>query len=107
MIIFRRIPFLTALLFLLAPMALAKGSGSNASLSLLELDDPLEACILAGAELFDLEKDKESPQLSVEEATETLVWAITFDQSVLEVEYENNFFSVSSEQVVLEPCAET
>ena len=90
-------------LFALPSFALAQGSGSNASLSLLQLDDPIEACLQVGAELA------ESPEMGVdvvlEEEVDTLVWAVTFDQSLLEVEYEDQFFFVRAEQAITEPCS--
>lgn len=92
----------TSLLFPLA--AWSQGSGSNASLSLLELDDPLETCLLAGAELYRLEEEDESPEFVIESPTDSLIWSITFDQSIIEIEYQDDYLFVLAEQVEFGPC---
>lgn len=88
---------------LLPAAALAQGSGSKASLSLLELDDPLVACLQAGAELA-IDPDQ-GIDLTVEEETPTLIWAITFDQSLVEVEHEGEFYFARAEHTVTGECA--
>ena len=87
---------------LLPALGGAQGSGSKASLSLLELEDPLTACLEAGAELaLDPEQGVD---LTLEEATPSLIWAVTFDQTLVEVEHEGEFYFAQAEQVLFEEC---
>ena len=97
-----RLPILLPLLFL-PSAALAQGSGSKASLSLLELDEPILGCLIPGAELaLDPEVGAD---LTVEVEADTTIWAITFDQSLVEIEYEQEFYFARAEDVKVEPCA--
>ena len=84
-------------------LGIAQGSGSKASLSLLELDDPLTACLQVGAELA-IDPDQ-GVDLTLEEETPTLIWAITFDQSLVEVEVEDEFYFARAEDAVTGECA--
>ncbi len=85
-----------------APPVSDKGSGSKASLSILELDDPLPACLIEGAEIA--RDPEQGVDHTVESAFDTLIWAITFDQSLVEIEFEDEFFFARSEHVEVQPC---
>ena len=52
------------------PPSADKGSGSKASLSILELDDPLPACLIEGAEIA--RDPEQGVDLRVEGAVDTL-----------------------------------
>ena len=83
-------------------IAQAQGSGSKASLSLLELDDPLPGCLIPGAEIaLDPELGVD---LTLPSETDTYIRAITFDQSLVEIEYDGEFYFARSEHVRVEPC---
>lgn len=115
-----------ATLVLFTSTAQGAGSGSKASQSLLALDAPLDDCLLAGAELWeDLEvaeaasiapsqetreeadadsEDAPKPAHTLVSAQNTQIWALTFDQTWLEVSYEEGFFFVSAPYVSHEVC---
>ncbi|MGB0785548.1 MAG: hypothetical protein ACPGRH_05255 [Alphaproteobacteria bacterium] len=80
-----------------------KGSGSKASLSLLELDNPLEGCLIVGAEIA--RDPAEGVDQTIYSEIDTLIWAITFDQSLVEIEFEGDFYFARSEHVKVERCA--
>ncbi len=94
--------YLALISCLIPALSFAQGSGSKASLSLLELDDPIVGCLQAGTELaVDPEKGVD---LILEDQTPTLIWAITFDQSLVEVEYGGELYFAEAGQAETEPC---
>lgn len=90
-----------------------KGSGSKASQSLLTLDTPIDACLLAGAELWsDLDLDAQTDgeamtqaaDLLIDTPTPTQIVAVTFDQTWVEVGLGEQYYFVLSNQVNAEVC---
>lgn len=106
---------LTFLSLLSVPAALAEGSGSKASQSLLTLDAPIDACLSVGAPLWqDLEAGEAARMAGAETTaapdhiltapTQTQIFALTFDQSWVEVFYAEGFFFVLATYVSAEVC---